>query len=396
MKLFPLFAGLLISLLVSCNNNSAILSEYNPAGKLQPWSEDPNWWSWDGQTPVLLLGGSSSEALFLEPDFKDEISALRKNGGNYLRCTLRVHTEEQPSPFQLVADSSQFNLSAYNEAYWHRLEEMITYAESIGVAVEIVVWDFAKTTRDAWPSNPWSSHPAFAAAGGEEENFLPGEHPFFQTVPNAMAYQPALAPVLRLQEAFVDQLLKTTLRFDNVMYNYSVPTNLHIPWMVYWGQYTEDKAAGRTINVNVGISEPGKMNVAAFNQRVLSGEPVVAHPAPPNGNGLSGLARASIRGVRVVEQYFRFDELKPADNIFGETNTIASAATDGRGNYLIYLPKAASVDIYPDVEMHDAVRVIVVGYLGTQRSEIMYPPYGDSFRLFTDEEKGGWMILKGE
>lgn len=397
MKLPHFLPALLFLLVCSCGTPDVSLSEYSPAGRLQAWEKDPNWWSWDGQTPELLLGGCSSEAPFLEPDYKDELSALRKNGGNYLRCTLRVLNDGQLTPFSRAADTSKFDLASYDKAYWQQLADMIAYAEGIGVAVEIVVWDFNGISKANWENNPWSSLEVFTANHDGEE-YLPGEHPFFQTVPEAMAYRPAYALVLRQQEAFVDQLLATTLRFDNVIYNYVVPSNLHIPWMVYWGQYTEGKAAeaGEKVNINVGITQPERMNVAAFNQRVLSGASVVAHPAPPDGNGLNGLARASIRGIRVVQQHLKFHELKPADDIFGGAETVASAATDGRGNYLLYLPRAGSVEIFPDVEMHDAVRVIVVGYLGTQRSEMMYPPYGDSFTLFTEEEKGGWMILRGE
>jgi hypothetical protein len=168
--------------------------------------------------------------------------------------------------------------------------------------------------------------------------------------------------------------------------------------MVYWGQYTEAKAEamGKRVNINLGIAEPQRMDIATFNQTVLSGQPVVSHPAPPNGNGINGLALASIRGIRVVERFFNFRKLQSAPEIFGEAETQAKAATDGEGNYLIYMPTAGSVEIFPDVEQHSSVRVTVVGFLGTQRSEVMERPFGDSFRIFTEEARGGWMILKGQ
>jgi hypothetical protein len=168
--------------------------------------------------------------------------------------------------------------------------------------------------------------------------------------------------------------------------------------MVHWGKYTEAKAAemGKQVNVNIGITEPSGMDIASLNQAVLNGQPVVAHPAPPYGNGINGRALASIRGIRVVERILKFRDLEPANEIFGDVDTPATAGTDGKGNYLIYMPTAGSVEIFPAVEEHTSVRVTVVGYLGTQRSEVLEPPYGDSFRLFTEEPRGGWMILKGE
>lgn len=401
MKLLSFLSCLFLLLFCACGNSDHPSTAASPAGELQPWAEDPNYWTWDGETPELLLGGSNSDALFLEDNFKEEIALLQKTGGNYLRCTLRALDDGKMTPFEWVDSSGQFFLQNYRKAYWDNLHDMITYAENLGVAVEIVVWDFPNTTRETWETNAWTNNLSIVNSNGDSlmnKDFLPGEHPFFHTIPGTMLHQATYEPLVKRQEAFVDQLLATTLSFDNVIYNYVVPSNMHIPWMVYWGKYTEAKAAetGKRVNINLGITEPRRMNIAAFNLTVLSGQPVVAHPAPPNGNGINGLALASIRGIRVVERHLKFRDLEPAPEIFGGVETPATAATDGKGNYLIYMPTAGSVEIYPAVEQHPSVRVTVVGYLGTQRSEVLEPPYGDSFRLFTDEVKGGWMILRGE
>jgi hypothetical protein len=50
---------------------------------LQPWFGDVNWWSWDGETPELLLGASSFEAPFLEKNWKAELNT------NYTACLHR-------------------------------------------------------------------------------------------------------------------------------------------------------------------------------------------------------------------------------------------------------------------------------------------------------------------
>ncbi|WP_020567957.1 hypothetical protein [Neolewinella persica] len=399
MKFLPLLAGLWLALASGCGNPGQLTVTASPTGQLQPWEEDPNYWTWDGKTPELLLGGSSSEALFLEDNFRGEIAVLQKTGGNYLRCTLRTLDDGEMTPFVWTDSTAFFNLLEYREEYWDQLSDMISYAENLGVAVEIVVWDFPNATKANWNMNAWTRPGSEINYDGNplSKDFLPGENPFFQTVPGAMLYLNDYRFIRPFQEAFVDQLLARTAHFNNVIYNYVVPSNLHIPWMVYWGKYTEAKAEemGKRVNINVGIAEPQRMDIATFNQTVLSGQPVVAHPAPPNGNGINGLALASIRGIRVVERFFTFKDLSPAPDLFGGVETQASGATDGEGNYLIYMPRAGSVEIYPDVEQHASVRVTVVGYLGTQRSEVLERPYGDSFRLFTEEERGGWMILKG-
>jgi hypothetical protein len=274
--------------------------------------------------------------------------------------------------------------------YWQKLDEYIDYAASISIAVEIQVWD-AKNIVEKWDSTIWEyleSH--------FEGTYLAGEHPFFRTIPSSIGYSGAFELVVPEQEKFVDLLLAKTLAHNNVIYNVQVPENTLIPWMVYWGQYIEARAKeqGRIANVNAGIVPDRRINVARFNQSLLAGATVAFHRPKPNGNGMNGLAQASIRGIRVVELHLKFHELKPAPELLLEDDTEALAATDGNGNYLIYLPSAGQVNLSPDWNDQVPVKVTVVGYLGTQRTETLEPPYGDSFRLHTKEEKGGWMILK--
>jgi hypothetical protein len=356
---------------------------------LQPWSGDVNWWSWDGKTPELLLGGSGFEAPFLEKHWKEELNYLKKTRGNYVRVTLPA-LEGENAPFGML--TSQFDgasLSGHNE-YWEKLEKYVAYAASIEIAVEIQVWD-AKNITTKWDSTAWGHLDSYF---GKE--YLVGEHPFFRTIPGSVGYRGVFVYPLSDQERFVDLLLGTTLKYDNVIYNVQVPENTLIPWMVHWGQYIEAKAAekGRTANINAGIVPDRRINVARFNQSLLQGATVAFHRPKPNGNGMNGIAQASIRGIRVVELHLKFQDLKPAPELLLDDDTEAMAATDGNGNYLIYLPSAGQVNLSPDWNDQVPVNVTVVGYLGTQRTEVLQPPYGESFRLHTEEEKGGWMILK--
>ena len=105
-------------------------------------------------------------------------------------------------------------------------------------------------------------------------------------------------------------------------------------------------------------------------------------------------ARIDLKAIRTVERHLKFWNLKPAPEVLIGNN--AHAATDGEGNYLFYMPTAGEIKVRLPVEDQVPIRVVVVGYLGTQRSELLQPPYGDSFKLFTDEIRGGWMILKPE
>ncbi len=370
---------------VACSDSESVATSAIAVNSqvLQPWAEDINRWSWDGETPELLLGASSYEAPFLETEWKAELDYLKKAGGNYIRITLPATVGDE-APFV-----SSNNKIIGNEAYWEVLEEYLEYASEKGIVVELQVWDFGIAER--WDSSVWST-----AIALPNEEYLEEEHPFFRTIPGSIGHKAAYTEAIPTQEAFVELLLSATLGYDNLIYNVQVPDNLLIPWMVHWAQYIEAsaKARGRSANVNAGIVPDRRINIARFNQSVLGGAAIAFHRPKPNGNGMNGLAQASIRGVRVVERHLKFHELRPAPELLLEDDTEAMAATDGKGNYLIYLPSAGQVNLSPDWEMQEPVDVTVVGYLGTQRTEVLQPPYGDSFTLSTKEEKGGWMILK--
>lgn len=392
MILRPLLLLLSLYFFTACGDEPEIYDFPAPlpsAKALQPWSGDINRWSWDGETPVLLLGGSSYEAPFLEQNWKEELDYLKKAGGNYVRITLPQHRSDFP-PFMTHTTDKDGDQIAFNNEYWQNLDEYVTYAKEKGIAVEIAVWDF-KNISEKWDSTFWKGSLNFL-----EDEYLEGEHPFFRTIPGSVGHRGAYELAVPEQETFVNILLETTLSHNNVIYNVQVPNNLLIPWMVHWAKHIEAKAKeqGKTANINPGIVPDRRINIARFNQSLLDGAAIAFHRPKPNGNGLNGLAQASIRGVRVVERHLKFQDLRPAPELLLEDETEAMAATDDLGNYLIYLPSAEDVNISPDWGGQGPVDVTVVGYLGTQRTEVLQPPYGDSFRLFTKEEKGGWMILK--
>jgi len=391
---------IILFVLFACGdeNKKTTLPASLPANgqELQPWSENPNWWSWDGDSPALLIGGSDHEAPFLSHDWKQELNYLKKTGGNYVMTSLPAYVYGA-TLFQRSDSDSGFKLNSYNSQYWKKLNEYLSYASDLGIAVEIMVWDLEGINTTPPDSLIWTSTEASPRAFGMlEGEFMAGEHPFFQTVPEAMGYRPEYDLMLTLQKGFVDQLLRIALPYRNVIYNVQVPETTDIPWMVYWGRYieVEAKEQGLRVNVNLGIVPPARINVARFNRRLISGEPVAYHRPKPNGNGMNGSAQTSIRGARIVERHLNFWDLRPAPEILLDEESVASAATDGNGNYLMYLPGAGAVNLSPDWEEQVPVRVTVVGYLGTQKSELLQPPYGDSFQLFTEEAKGGWMILE--
>lgn len=388
MRLIPVFF-LSLFLFFGCNPGSEKATQAATSGStLRPWPDADGWWSWDGREPVLLLGASNHRAPFLAGTWRADLEYLIKTGGNYLTTTV------PPPPNLRFTDEVHPALSERMRL----LAEFLDYTADRKVAVEIDVWNLTGLLYEPWDSSAWNAvlSRSLLDTAGYSRSYLAGEHPLFRSVPDMVNYQPEAARQLAVQEAYLRRVLDATSGYGNVLYNVRVPENLYIPWMVHWGRFIEayGRENGRELNVLRGVEATRRVNVAVFNQDLIEGSGRAYHPAPPYGNGMNGLALASIRGARVLEQHFRMSELQPAPELLAGGGGGARAATDGRGNYAVYLPGPAAVDLSSDYEGQPRVRVSVVGYLGTQRSELLEPPYGETFRLTTGEEKGGWLLLE--
>ncbi len=102
-----------------------------------------------------------------------------------------------------------------------------------------------------------------------------------------------------------------------------------------------------------------------------------------------------LRGVRTVERHLDFPVLQPDSVVLGAANpTGARAASDPAGNCLIFIPTAGNVTVRLPDRRQVPRRVTVVGHLGTQRSEVLRPPYDRSFTLLSNDARGGWMIIE--
>jgi hypothetical protein len=168
---------LLPILFYACNSEQNQRLPPAEGRSLQPSSDYPEYWSWDGNTPTLLLGGSSSAAPFLEEDWKEELNYLVKAGGNYVNFAMPVSTTPGRNPFISTEDKSG-NINVDSEKqYWKKLDEYLSHANDLSVVVEIQVWDHANFSAENREKNAWT------AAGGMADTLLPrefvaGEHPF--------------------------------------------------------------------------------------------------------------------------------------------------------------------------------------------------------------------------
>jgi len=228
-----------------------------PAGSLkaqsaiQPWAEDPWYWSYRDK-PVLLLGGSDDDNLFQWPEKKliIQLDQLANAKGNIIRNTMSDRKDKgfEVYPF-LQLKTGKYDLNQWNEEYWTRFERLLKETDKRGIIVQIEIWDRFDYT-DAHESNRWKIHPynpknninyTYEQSGFTERYpDHPGKNkqPFFFTTP---AQQNNRA-VLSYQEKFVDKILDYSLQYVNVLYCMDNETSADEAWGRYWAEYVKKRA----------------------------------------------------------------------------------------------------------------------------------------------------------
>lgn len=346
---------------LGCSCLDQLTSPTPPSGdqQLQISSEYPDYWSWDGKDPVLLLGAGGATDAFLDPDYKQKLNILDNNGGNYVSIMFHLDLHE----------SKEDSLIAYLQA-----------AEAKGIVVNLHIW--GSYTKD-------SSHSS--KIGVRARELLYSTQRF-----NNLIYS------LDIQDSKARKIAVKGLPSKAIVdyQSFEPPLDKQQKGAEHWQQlidlFAEREAPLPYQFTGVRIfGQDEAEGIGAFNRCVLAGAAVVRHQARPQGAGFSGPALASIRAIRTIEHHFKIWDLKPAPQITPTADpNEAYPMTDGNNGYLIYLPTAGSVFLQLDIEEQIPLKVSVVGYLGTQKSETLNPPYDTGFTLYTEEPRGGWMIIK--
>ncbi len=218
---------------------------------LQPWTENPWYWSYRGK-PVLLLGGSDDDNLFQwsEKDLIAQLDRLADAGGNVIRNTMSDRKDKgfEVYPFRQRSDG-KYDLEAWNDAYWTRFETMLRETARRNIFVQIEIWDrfdYADSDR----SNRWQIHPYNPGNNVnytyQESGFAkrypdhPGKNkqPFFFTTPR----QRNNRVILKYQERFVDKMLDHALACDHVLYCMDNETGAEEEWGRYWAGFLKRRA----------------------------------------------------------------------------------------------------------------------------------------------------------
>ena len=174
-----------------------MLTQAKTDARIQPWTNNPYYWTYKGK-PVLLLGGSSEDNLFQVPDVAEQLDKLAEAGGNYVRCTMSWRDEGNVMQFKKKGD--RYDLNEWNPEFWNRFERFLQETAKRNIIVQIEVWATFDYYQSRWDRNPFN--PKNNINYTREESDLPlrvNSHPlqkgndFFRSVPKAKNLEIVLA-----------------------------------------------------------------------------------------------------------------------------------------------------------------------------------------------------------
>tara|TARA_R110002050_G_scaffold100_3_gene814 strand:+ start:115 stop:1653 length:1539 start_codon:yes stop_codon:yes gene_type:complete len=236
-------------LIISCNNKIESKEEQLPTG-IQPWSENPSYWEYQGK-PVLLLGASDNDNLFQLAHLKSHLDSLALVGGNYIRNTMSDRDETDEKAFY-KNEKGKYDLEQWNPKYWQRFENLLQLAKERDIIVQIEIWDRFDHAREQWQTDPYNpkNNVNYTYEQASLDSLYPdhpgqNKQPFFFTPPTLQNNK----VLLKYQEAFVEKLLSISLQYNNVLYCLDNETSGVEEWASYWATFLRDKSGDTNINM---------------------------------------------------------------------------------------------------------------------------------------------------
>ena len=223
---------------------------------IKPYGQNPRYWQYKGK-PVLLLGGSKTDHIFLLEDLKDHLDEIARAGANYVRNTMSQREGLELKPHARLADG-KFDLNQWNTEYWKRFENCLKWCRERDIIIQIEVWDRFDFSREYWQNSPW--RPSNNVNYTSEQTGLAEEYPnhpsadkqpFFHTIPGMPLYKKQLDIIRDFQEKFVARMLSYSLQYGNVLYCMDNETSTPAEWGRYWMKFIKTAAAAKGVEVYV-------------------------------------------------------------------------------------------------------------------------------------------------
>jgi hypothetical protein len=249
-----LFLIAAVSVALNTVSISPLSAEDKNADCIQPYSKNPRYWQYKGK-PVMLLGGSKTDHIFLLDDLKTHLDEIQAVGANYVRNTMSQREGKDLKPHKLLPDG-KFDLDQWNQEYWKRFENMLKWTAEREIFVQIEVWDRFDYSTLNWKTSPWN--PGNNVNYTYEQTGFATEYPkhsgqdlqpFFHSIKGMPQYSMKLDHIRMYQEAFVAKMLSYSLGYGHVLYCMDNETSTPAQWGQYWVGFIKGEAAEKGVTV---------------------------------------------------------------------------------------------------------------------------------------------------
>ena len=224
------------------------------ADRIKPYAKNPRYWQYKGE-PVMLLGGSKTDHIFLLDDLKTHLDEMQAVGANYARNTMSQCEGLDLKPHKLLPDG-KFDLDRWNEEYWKRFQNMLKWTAEREIFVQIEVWDRFDYSTLNWEISPWNpgnnvnyTYKQTGFAPKYPQHSSRDLQPFFHSIKGMARYSKKLDLIRMHQEAFVAKMLSYSLDYGHVLYCMDNETSTPAEWGQYWIQFIQAKASEKGVTV---------------------------------------------------------------------------------------------------------------------------------------------------
>lgn len=223
---------------------------------IKPYKDNSRYWQYKGE-PVLLLGGSKTDHIFLLEDLEEHLDEMVSLGGNYVRNTISQREGLDLKAHKRLANG-KFDLRQWNPTYWNRFSNCLKWCSQRNIIIQIEVWDRFDYSQEHWENSPW--RPANNVNYTSEQSGLANAYPapawrdrqpFFHTIPGMRRYKKQYDVVRQFQEKFISRMLSYSLKYGNVLYCMNNETSTPPEWGRYWMKFIKDDAAESGVEVYV-------------------------------------------------------------------------------------------------------------------------------------------------
>ncbi|HUV67415.1 MAG TPA: DUF6298 domain-containing protein [Sedimentisphaerales bacterium] len=223
---------------------------------IKPYGQNPRYWQYEGK-PVLLLGGSKTDHIFLLDDLKPHLDEIASVGANYVRNTMSQREGPDLKPHKRLPDG-KFDLNQWNADYWDRFANCLQWCKEREIVIQIEVWDRFDFSQEHWQNSPWrpSNNINYTPQQSGLADSYPApayrdRQPFFHSIPGMPLYKKPLDVVRDFQEQFVAKMLSCSLQYGNVLYCMDNETSTPVEWGRYWMKFIKTRAAAKGVEVYV-------------------------------------------------------------------------------------------------------------------------------------------------